>query len=226
MDQHRPASRAAVSAEPEDGDGERLTALDIDGDDGMTGADQDETASWSSDHTLSEQGSPLAAADLEQAFLSHERELIGTVYHLVGNAEDARDVVQDTFVKCWRRRGELTDIRHLKAWIFQVAVNAGKDFLRSAWQRRKETLEAEGNALATPQAGPDVSLDLAEQRNRLSHAIRQLRPEEQEVFLLRQNADMTFEEIAESLHLPLGTVKTRMRKALMELRAAFADDEG
>lgn len=52
-------------------------------------------------------------------------------------------------------------------------------------------------------------------------ALLQLRPEEQEIFLLRQNGDMTYQQIAESTSLPVGTVKTRMRMALSKLREAL-----
>jgi RNA polymerase sigma-70 factor (ECF subfamily) len=53
--------------------------------------------------------------------------------------------------------------------------------------------------------------------------MKQLRPEEQEVFLLRQNGELTYEEIAETLDVPTGTVKTRMRLALSRLREVLAD---
>ena len=56
---------------------------------------------------------------------------------------------------------------------------------------------------------------------RLRQAVEQLRPEEQEVFLLRQNGDLTYEEIAQAVGAPLGTVKTRMRLALSKLRVSL-----
>jgi len=65
---------------------------------------------------------------------------------------------------------------------------------------------------------PEADLERAEQVNQLSRAVMRLRPKEQEVFLLRQNGNLTYEQIAEATGIPLGTVKTRMRAAISQLR--------
>ena len=68
---------------------------------------------------------------------------------------------------------------------------------------------------------PDEALSRKEQLEQLRDAIVTLRPEEQEIFLMRQNGDMTYQEIADAMDLPAGTVKTRMRLALTKLRKAL-----
>jgi len=75
--------------------------------------------------------------------------------------------------------------------------------------------------LATHEACPAVNLERQEDLARLRQAIVQLRPEEQEVLLLRQNGELKYDEIAINLSIPLGTVKTRMRLALEKLRLAM-----
>ena len=65
---------------------------------------------------------------------------------------------------------------------------------------------------------PEADLERAEQISQLSRAVLRLRPKEQEVFLLRQNGNLTYEQIAEAAEIPLGTVKTRMRAAISRLR--------
>jgi RNA polymerase sigma-70 factor (ECF subfamily) len=72
--------------------------------------------------------------------------------------------------------------------------------------------------IAGRELAPDEQAENDERLARLRQAIAKLRPEEQEVFLLRQNGDLTYEEIAETLREPTGTVKTRMRLALARLR--------
>ena len=72
-----------------------------------------------------------------------------------------------------------------------------------------------------PLSRPDVEAAQNERLVIVRQAIGQLRPEEQEVFLLRQDGQMTYEQIAETISIPLGTVKTRMRLSLMKLREAM-----
>jgi len=66
-----------------------------------------------------------------------------------------------------------------------------------------------------------VDASRREEASRLQRALLELRPQEQEVFLLRQNGQLTYEQIADSINLPVGTVKTRMRLALRKLREAL-----
>jgi RNA polymerase sigma-70 factor (ECF subfamily) len=71
--------------------------------------------------------------------------------------------------------------------------------------------------------GPDTIVEHDERLTRLRDALKELRPEEQEVFLLRQNGELTYEQIADMLDVPTGTVKTRMRLALARLREVLAE---
>lgn len=156
---------------------------------------------------------------LEALFQAAHGELLGTLYYLVGNLEDARDAVQETFLKCWRSPPATEEIVDLKAWVFRVALNTGRDLRKTAWNRRKQPLAEEAAMLATA-TGPDVALLQEEQLDSLRRALLRLRPEEQEVFLLRQNGGLSYEQIAAATTLPLGTVKTRMRAAIQQLRTA------
>jgi RNA polymerase sigma-70 factor (ECF subfamily) len=165
---------------------------------------------------------PSFAGPLEEAFARHQDELLGTLYYLVGNLDDARDALQEAFLKCWRHREGVAKIENLKAWIFRVALNTGRDLRGAAWRRRRVPLVGEETMLATKQISPQAELENREQLARLRQAVGDLRAEEQEVFLLRQNGQMTYDEIAIAVGIPLGTVKTRMRLALNKLRVALA----
>jgi RNA polymerase sigma-70 factor (ECF subfamily) len=160
---------------------------------------------------------------LGQAFECYQSELLGMLYHLVGNTEDARDAFQETFVKCWRHQDRLDEVRNLKAWIFRVALNTGRDMRQTAWRRHRKPMPEDESSLCSQHHGPDTEAEHSEQLALVRGALRDLRAEEQEVFLLRQNGQMTYEEIAEALGVPTGTVKTRMRLAVSKLRAALAE---
>ena len=120
--------------------------------------------------------------------LHWQGELLGTLFYVVGNSEDARDALQDTFVKCWRHRHELGEIENLKAWIFRVALNTGRDLRANASRRRRQPMVGELSMLATHDQSPGASLEQQEDLARLRQAIVALRAEEQEVFLLRKTA--------------------------------------
>jgi len=168
-----------------------------------------------------ENESRQVARRLEEAFSRYQDELLGMLYYVVGNAEDARDALQDAFIKCWKHRDGLAEIENLRAWIFRIALNTGRDLRRVAWHRRRQPLEEGGSTLAAVSLRPDVEAARNERLAIVRQAIGQLRPEEQEVFLLRQDGQMTYQQIAETISIPLGTVKTRMRLSLMKLREAM-----
>ena len=160
---------------------------------------------------------------LENAFAQYQSELLGTLYYLVGNVEDARDALQETFVKCWRHKEKVAEVQNLKAWIFRIALNTGRDLRQTAWRRKRQGLPEDEGTVESTQAGPEAIAEHNERLERVRIALRELRTEEQEVFLLRQNGQLKYEEIAETVGIPLGTVKTRMRLAITKLRESLAE---
>jgi RNA polymerase sigma-70 factor (ECF subfamily) len=160
---------------------------------------------------------------LEGAFARFQPELIGTLYYLVGNLEDARDALQEAFLKCWRHREELPEVQNLKAWIFRIALNTGRDMRQTAWRRKRQSLPEDENLLEGRDPNPQAEVEHRERLALVRGALHRLRSEEQEVFLLRQNGGLSYEEIAEAAGIPLGTVKTRMRLAIGKLRAELCE---
>lgn len=70
-------------------------------------------------------------------------ELTSTLWFIVGNKDDAQDIAQDAFLRCWKKQDALPDVINLKAWIFKVAINAAKDLRKSAWKRKTRTMPEE-----------------------------------------------------------------------------------
>jgi RNA polymerase sigma-70 factor (ECF subfamily) len=166
---------------------------------------------------------PATAADrLEEAFSSTRTELLRALAGLLGSAEDAQDVLQEAFLKCWRARDQVGAVRDLKAWIFRVGLNAARDLQRNVWRKRARPLpEVEPPATRPGQAPGDAVLH-GELLTLFRAAVAGLRPEERDVFLLRHQRSLTYDQIADLRGLPVGTVKTRMRAALGRLRSKLA----
>jgi RNA polymerase sigma-70 factor (ECF subfamily) len=160
---------------------------------------------------------------LLRAFVEVREELLGTLAGHLGNHEDALDVAQETFLKCWRARRKLCRVRNLKAWIFRIALNAARDLQRNAWRRKSRPLDQAPTPVPQLLVSPGDVMIHGEELDRLRVALFDLRPEERDIFLLRQNGDLTYEEIAVLRCRPVGTVKTLMRTALIKLRRVLQE---
>lgn len=169
--------------------------------------------------TSNVQDSADSGHQLEALFDTAHGELLGTLFYMVGNMEDARDALQEAFLKCWRNRRQIDQVANLRAWVFRITLNTGRDCRKAAWNRRRQSL-VEDVPMVSTSGSPDAGLLRDEEQRLLRQAVLNLRDQEQEVFLLRQNGALTYEQIAEVTSLPLGTVKTRMRKAISDLRQA------
>ena len=161
-----------------------------------------------------------AERKLEDVFTRFEPELLGTLQHLLGNPDDARDALQEGFVRCWKKRDAVDEIANLRAWVFRVAYNVGLDLLKSGWRRRRKAVAVEELEPTARDGEPEERAIERERRAALRDAICRLEGKEKDVFLLRQNGALTYEQIAQATGLPLGTVKTAMRRALAKLRTA------
>ena len=161
---------------------------------------------------------------LVAAFNDLRDELVSTLAYVLGNRDDATDAAQDTFLKCGRARSSVPDVQNLRAWIFRVGLNTARDVQRSGWAKRAKPLIAEAVLLPAPETPPADRMEDEEAVARLRRALLDLRPEEREVFLLRQNGELTYEQIAELRAVPVGTVKTQMRTALIKLRKVLSPE--
>jgi RNA polymerase sigma-70 factor (ECF subfamily) len=150
-------------------------------------------------------------------------ELVSTLWFVLGNQEDAQDIAQEVFLRCWRTQDGLPEVQNLRAWIFRVGLNAAKDLQRSAWRRRVKPLLGADIMPCIENTTVATDLEARESLERLREALLVLRPEEKEVFLMRQNGDLTYEQIAEVSSRPVGTVKTQMRSALQKLRKVLGN---
>ena len=155
------------------------------------------------------------------AFAEIRPALLQTLTSMLGSPDDAQDVLQEAFLKCWRARARVWLVNNLRAWIFRVGLNAARDFQRNAWRRKSRSLPTQITLPDDSTVTPCEQLLDREDLDRIRQALIGLRSDEREVFLLRQNSDLTYDEIAVKRRAPVGTVKTQMRAALQKLRAVL-----
>jgi len=164
----------------------------------------------------------------------YQRPVFSLVYRMVRDRELAEDLTQETFVKVLNAIDSYRPEYRFSSWIFKIANNASIDHLR---RRGLDTLSLDGSPHAetaeaieatTLQLGDTAESPLEEVANRelgdqIEAAINTLRPEYRSCIILRHIEGRPYEEIAEILELPLGTVKTYIHRARNELRILLAD---
>src|SRR5688572_28146715 len=159
----------------------------------------------------------------------YERPVFALLYRMVRDRELAEDLAQETFIKALNALASYRPEFKFSSWIFKIANNAAIDQLR---RREVNTLSLDGSPTAeTPDAveatalqvsskgeSPLDELEAREMGSAIEIAIAKLRPEYRSCIMLRHVEGLAYEEIAASLDLPLGTVKTYIHRARNELR--------
>lgn len=168
-------------------------------------------------------GDPDAAGAFVQRF---QRRVFGLALRILGDERLAEDVAQETFVRAWRRAGAFDPRRGTVAtWLLTIARNLAIDAVR---MRRTVVLDPDAMLALAPSSserGPVDHAVLSTEADRLRHALADLPREQRRALLLAAFQGLTAREIAEQEHLPLGTVKTRIRSGLLRLRTALMSPE-
>ncbi len=180
---------------------------------------------------LAQEGRDLAFRELVRRY---ERPVFSLVYRMVRDRETAEDLSQDAFIKVLNHIDRYSPEFKFSSWIFKIANNVAIDHLR---RRRLDTISMDGSPHASSASEIEAStFDVAaDQENALDEiasrelgtaieaAIGHLRPEYRSCIMLRHVEGRSYEEIASTLDLPLGTVKTYIHRARHELRRALED---
>jgi RNA polymerase sigma-70 factor (ECF subfamily) len=155
----------------------------------------------------------------------YRRPVYSLAVRMVRQSEDAEDLTQETFIRMFRALDRYDPERPFAAWLFTIASRLCIDHLRRRRIRpislvqhdpvsdEERTLEIEAGGL-----GPDEQAVEAEEERRVQELIEGLPPHYRIVVLLRHQQDLSYEEIAQALQLPLGTVKARIHRARALLR--------
>ena len=156
------------------------------------------------------------ASAFEPLVIRYQRVLFTVALRLLGNPEDAHDATQNAFVRAYERLHTFDPSRRFFSWIYRIAVNESLNLRRA--QRPHDplpaTLEIAGGAMELVEA--------RELSERVQTALMALSPEHREVVVMRHFADLSYEEIAETLDIPEKTVKSRLFSARQRLAPLLA----
>lgn len=152
-----------------------------------------------------------------------ERRIFALAYGMLGSAEDAREATQETFMAAFRNLRNFRGEAKVSSWLHRIAINQCISRQRRSRVRAETALEEElekgGVHLAGPaSASPARRAESRERAGAVRRAVNGLQPELREVILMKEFEEMTFQQIADALDIPLSTVKSRLYTALKQLR--------
>ena len=167
---------------------------------------------------LRDSGDSMAFAQLIKR---HERPLYGFIARQLGHRTHARDLYQQTLLQILDRIETCASPESFRPWAFSIASNLCRNFRRQA-QRAAESSLGEVSAIASRMPDPEEALAQNQTAHRIAAALAGLPDAQREVFVLHHYSQLSYEEIATATGVPLGTVKSRMNAALVQLRSLLS----
>jgi len=159
----------------------------------------------------------------------YQDRLFNTLLRFLGNAEDARDVLQEAFLNAYLALESFKGDSQLYTWLYRIAMNTAMT------HKRKERV-ALSKRISRPDAAeepadhsaynrPESNMVRSEEGQRVQNALGKLSPEHRLVLILKDMDGQKYEEMAEALGVPIGTVRSRLHRARLELRELLERDD-
>lgn len=157
--------------------------------------------------------------------LRYQDRLYNMLVHVMGSAEDAREVAQETFVTAFQKLRSFQGRSAFYSWLFRIAMNSAVSRQRKKTIRMPVSIDAVRHSSGReptdphPDSRPEFSLETSERQAAVRAALADLPDEFRTVLVLKEMEDMKYEEIAEIVGCPIGTVRSRIHRARSELKS-------
>ena len=153
-----------------------------------------------------------------------ERKIFALCFGMLGREDEARDAAQEAFVAAYRNIGNFRGEAKVSSWLHRIAVNQCLTTKRRAKTRSEEFLDEERHEedrvfVAAAAYSPSNQTEQAERNVIVRQAVGSLPVDLRQVVVMKEFEDMTFQEISDTLEIPLSTVKSRLYTALKQLRS-------
>ena len=167
-------------------------------------------------------GDPTAFEDL---VLAYQDKIYNLCRYMLGNAHDAEDAAQDTFLKAYQALPKFRPEASLYTWLYRIATNTCIDYKRKPVFESLFGASEEGERLIHDRASDAPSPERLYQSKQMDHALQEglgkLSPKLRAIIVLKEIEELSYEEIAETLDISLGTVKSRISRAREELQESL-----
>lgn len=153
----------------------------------------------------------------------YKEQLLNFVYRFVGNQEEAEDIVQETFLRVYRKRKAYKRIAKFSTWIYTIAGNLSRTELRRRKRRKLFSVtdmgfEDRDYEISDEGHNPEDQVDGIIQEEIIQREINNLSPKFREVIILRDVQELSYEEISKIIKVPIGTVKSRVNRGRLKLQ--------
>jgi RNA polymerase sigma-70 factor, ECF subfamily len=160
----------------------------------------------------------------------YQERLYHSVYRLVDNAEDAQDVVQDAFLNAYQSLDGFKGDSLFFTWLYRIAVNTAISLKRKQRITVRMDMGRDGEPAIDPldpseDSRPGHALELAEQGRQIREALSRLSPEHRAVLVMKDMEGQKYETMAEILQVPIGTIRSRLHRARLELRGLLENSQ-
>jgi RNA polymerase sigma-70 factor (ECF subfamily) len=181
-----------------------------------------------SDEKLIEQFQQGNIYAFEEIVRRYKDQLINFAYRYLNDFDDAEDVVQETFMRVFRKKKAYKNVAKFSTWIYTITGNLAKTELRRRRRRKILSLsnlgyEDKDFELKDIKKGPEESVDELIQDGVIQQAINSLPEKFREVIIFRDIQELSYEEISTILKIPLGTVKSRVNRGRLKLREKLTE---
>ncbi|MCK4889527.1 MAG: RNA polymerase sigma factor [Candidatus Aminicenantes bacterium] len=151
----------------------------------------------------------------------YSRTVYNLAFNFCGCSDDANDLTQDIFIKIYKNIDKFDESFNISSWIIRISKNHCIDY----WRKNKKNnfrIDLEDN-LVRDENSPEDNLIKSADLNKLREKILQLKPEVRSLLILRDIQNHSYQEIADSLNIPLGTVKSKINRARIQLAKLYED---
>jgi RNA polymerase sigma-70 factor (ECF subfamily) len=166
---------------------------------------------------------PLDETALVRLYERLERPIYNVVYRFLWTSEDSQDAVQETFLRLWRMRHQVRTST-VEPLLYRIAINVATSRLRKRRVWRWISLEVL-RSRASPNPGAEELVGDAEVRLRVRRAVESLPMDLRKVIVLCELAELSYQQVADGLEIPVGTVGSRRHRALELLRRKLGGDQ-
>jgi RNA polymerase sigma-70 factor (ECF subfamily) len=160
-------------------------------------------------------GEPRA---FETLVMENQHRVYGIALRMLGSRAEAEDVAQEAFLRAYRSVAEFRGDAKLSTWLYAITSRLCLNRLGSAERRTTRHGDALLESVADEQADPTIAMEQRQRQTALRRAIAELSDDRRLVVVLADLEGLSYEEIADALTLPVGTVRSRLHRARMELR--------